>query len=176
MFSGWGIRTLSARCSRFNPLGYHLGTVWPHDNSIIAFGFKKYGFEEETNEVATALFDAARSFPYYRLPELYAGSARSTHYTPVPYPVACRPQAWAAGSFPLILQAILGLAPNAPEGELLVVRPRLPYWLDDVQVTNLRVGEGQADLRFSRRGARTRLEVLAVRGRLRVSAAPVWPL
>jgi glycogen debranching enzyme len=172
MFSGWGIRTLSAACNRFNPLGYHLGTVWPHDNSVIAMGFKEYGFEDELNEVATALFDAARAFPYYRLPELYAGSARSTHHTPVPYPVACRPQAWAAASFPLILQAILGLVPNAPEGELLIVRPRLPYWLDNVQVRNLRVGRGSADLLFSRRGARTRVEVLALRGRLRVSVVP----
>jgi glycogen debranching enzyme len=176
MFSGWGIRTLSAACNRFNPLGYHLGTVWPHDNSVIAMGFKEYGFEDELNEVATALFDAARAFPYYRLPELYAGSARSTHHTPVPYPVACRPQAWAAASFPLILQAILGLVPNAPEGELLIVRPRLPYWLDNVQVRNLRVGRGSADLLFSRRGARTRVEVLALRGRLRVSVVPAWPL
>jgi len=176
MFSGWGIRTLSAASNRFNPFGYHLGTVWPHDNAMIAMGFKKYGLEDELNEVATALFDAARSFPYYRLPELYAGSARSTHYTPVPYPVACRPQAWAAGCFPLILQAILGLVPNAPEGELLIVRPRLPYWLDSVQVRNLKVGRGSADILFSRRGARTRVEVLAVRGRLRVSVVPVGPL
>jgi glycogen debranching enzyme len=176
MFSGWGIRTLSTTSNRFNPLGYHLGTVWPHDNAFIAMGFKKYGFADESNEVATALFDAARSFSYYRLPELYTGNARSTHYPPVPYPVACRPQAWAAGSFPLILQAILGLVPNAPEGELLIVRPRLPYWLDSVQVRNLRVGQGSADLLFSRRGVRTRLEVLAVRGPLMVSVVPAWPL
>ena len=176
MFSGWGIRTLSAASTRFNPLGYHLGTVWPHDNAMIAMGFKKYGFEDELNEVATALFDAARSFPYYRLPELYAGSSRSIQQTPVPYPVACRPQAWAAGSLPLVLQAILGLAPNAPDGELLVVRPRLPYWLDSVQVRNLRVGRGGADLLLSRRGARTRVEVLGVRGRLRVSVVPTGPL
>jgi len=175
MFSGWGIRTLSAASNRFNPLGYHLGTVWPHDNSIIAMGFKKYGFEDELNEVSTALFDAARSFTHYRLPELYAGSARSIQYTPVPYPVACRPQAWAAGSFPLMLQAILGLVPNAPEGELLIVRPRLPYWLDNVQVRNLRVGQGSADLLFSRRGTRTRIEVLAARGRLKVSVVGRWP-
>jgi len=175
MFSGWGIRTLSAASNRFNPLGYHLGTIWPHDNSIIAMGFKKYGFEDELNEVATALFDAARSFTHYRLPELYAGSARSIQYTPVPYPVACRPQAWAAGSFPLILQAILGLAPNAPEGELLIVRPHLPYWLDNVQVRNLQVGQGSADLLFSRHGTRTRVEVLAARGRLKVSVVGRWP-
>ncbi len=175
MFSGWGIRTLSATSSRFNPLGYHLGTVWPHDNSLIAMGLKKYGFEEELNEVATALFDAARAFAYYRLPELFAGSARSIHATPVPYPVACRPQAWAAGAFPLILQAILGLRPNAPAGELLIVRPRLPHWLETVQVRGLRVGKGEVDLQYRRRGRRTFVDVLHSR-RVRVRTAALWPL
>jgi len=175
MFSGWGIRTLSATSSRFNPLGYHLGTVWPHDNSLIAMGFKKYGFEEELNEVATALFDAARPLAYYRLPELFAGSARTTYSTPVPYPVACRPQAWAAGSFPLILQAILGLRPNAPAGELLIVRPRLPHWLETVQVRGLRVGKGEVDLRYRRRGRRTMVDVLHAR-RVKVRHVGVWPL
>jgi len=175
MFSGWGIRTLSATSSRFNPLGYHLGTVWPHDNSLIAMGFKKYGFEEELNEVATALFDAARALAYYRLPELFAGSARTTYSTPVPYPVACRPQAWAAGSFPLILQAILGLRPNAPAGELLIVRPRLPHWLETVQVRGLRVGKGEVDLGYRRRGRRTMVDVLHAR-RVKVRSAGLWPL
>jgi glycogen debranching enzyme len=175
MFSGWGIRTLSATSSRFNPLGYHLGTVWPHDNSLIAMGFKKYGFEEELNEVATALFDAARSLAYYRLPELFAGSARTAYSTPVPYPVACRPQAWAAGSFPLILQAILGLRPNAPTGELLIVRPRLPHWLETVQVRGLRVGKGEVDLAYRRRGRRTMVDVLHAR-RVKVRHVGVWPL
>jgi len=175
MFSGWGIRTLSATSSRFNPLGYHLGTVWPHDNSLIAMGFKKYGFEEELNEVATALFDAARALAYYRLPELFAGSARTTYSTPVPYPVACRPQAWAAGSFPLILQAILGLRPNAPAGELLIVRPRLPHWLETVQVRGLRVGKGEVDLCYRRRGRRTLVDVLHAR-RVKVRHVGLWPL
>ena len=175
MFSGWGIRTLSATSSRFNPLGYHCGTVWPHDNSLIAMGFKKYGFEEELNEVATALFDAARPLAYYRLPELFAGSARTTYSTPVPYPVACRPQAWAAGSFPLILQAILGLRPNAPAGELLIVRPRLPHWLETVQVRGLRVGNGQVDLSYRRRGRRTMVDVLHAH-RIKVRHVGVWPL
>jgi len=175
MFSGWGIRTLSATSSRFNPLGYHLGTVWPHDNSLIAMGFKKYGFEEELNEVATALFDAARAMSYYRLPELFAGSARTTYSAPVPYPVACRPQAWAAGSFPLLLQAILGLRPNAPAGELLIVRPRLPHWLEAVQVRGLRVGKGEVDLSYRRRGRRTMVDVLHAR-RVKVRHVGLWPL
>lgn len=175
MFSGWGIRTLSTTSSRFNPLGYHLGAVWPHDNSLIAMGFKKYGFEEELNEVATALFDAARALAYYRLPELFAGSARTTYSAPVPYPVACRPQAWAAGSFPLILQAILGLRPNAPAGELLIVRPRLPHWLETVQVRGLRVGKGEVDLSYRRRGRRTMVDVLHAR-RVKVRTVGLWPL
>ncbi len=176
MFSGWGIRTLSTTSPRFNPFGYHLGTVWPHDNSIIAMGFKKYGFQDELNEVATALFDAARAFPYYRLPELFGGSARSAHHTPVPYPVACRPQAWAAGAFPLITQAILGLHPDAPNGRLLIVRPVLPQWLEHVQVEGLRVGQGEADLYYERRGRRTRVHVLNTRGGLKVDLANRWPL
>jgi glycogen debranching enzyme len=138
-------------------------------------GFKKYGFEEELNEVATALFDAARAMSYYRLPELFAGSARTTYSAPVPYPVACRPQAWAAGSFPLLLQAILGLRPNAPAGELLIVRPRLPHWLETVQVRGLRVGKGEVDLSYRRRGRRTMVDVLHAR-HVKVRSVGVWPL
>jgi glycogen debranching enzyme len=176
LFSGWGIRTLSRSNPRYSPLGYHLGAVWPHDNAIAAFGFKMYGFEEEMNEVATALFDAAVSFPYYRLPELFSGDARTAHHAPVPYPVACRPQGWAAGAFPMLLHAVLGLRANAPEGVLQVVRPRLPYWLHSVQVRGLRVGRGSADLLFTRKGQRTRVEVLGTTGGLRVSPFRHWPL
>lgn len=176
MFSGWGIRTLSTTSPRFNPIGYHLGTVWPHDNSIIAMGFKKYGREDELNEVATALFDAARAFPYYRLPELFGGAARSAHQAPVPYPVACRPQAWAAGAVPLITQAILGLHADAPGRRLLIVRPVLPEWLEHVQVEGLRVGEGEADLYYERGGRRTRVQVLRTRGGLKVETVRRWPL
>ncbi|HEU4759178.1 MAG TPA: glycogen debranching N-terminal domain-containing protein [Dehalococcoidia bacterium] len=175
MFSGWGIRTLSTTSVRFNPYGYHLGTVWPHDNSIVAMGFKRYGFEDELNEVATALFDAARAFPYYRLPELFGGAARSAHQAPVPYPVACRPQAWAAGAFPLITQAILGLCPDGHRNRLYVVKPLLPEWLDQIQVEGLKVGSGEADLYFERRGRRTRVHVLDLRGGLKVELVREWP-
>src|SRR5690606_38614098 len=98
MFSGWGIRTLSTENPLYFPLGYHLGTVWPHDNALIAAGFKRYGFDDEVLEVFTSLFDAAQYFPGYRLPELFGGQARTYYLPPVPYPVACRPQAWAAGA------------------------------------------------------------------------------
>jgi glycogen debranching enzyme len=175
MFSGWGIRTLSATSKRYNPLGYHMGTVWPHDNSLIAMGFKRYGFEDELNEVATALFDAARAFPYYRLPELFGGDERSVHQAPVPYPVACRPQAWAAGSIPMMTQAILGLCPDAPARKLTIVRPHLPYWLESVRVNALRVGSAEVDLRYRRRAGETRVEVTDIRGDLRVEKRRSWP-
>lgn len=171
MFSGWGIRTLSSRSVRYNPLGYHLGTVWPHDNSIISMGLKRYGFEEELNELATALYDCCRTFDYYRLPELFSGLPRTFHNLPVHYPVACRPQAWASGTLPFFLQAILGLAPNAPENRLRIIRPSLPYWLEEVEVRGLRVGNSQVDLLYQRRKGHTRVSVTGNEGGVRVSLA-----
>jgi glycogen debranching enzyme len=175
MFSGWGIRTLSAKTKRYNPLGYHIGTVWPHDNSIIAMGFKRYGFEAELNKLATALFDAARAFTYYRLPELFGGDERTFHQAPVPYPVACRPQAWAAGAIPLITQAILGLCPDASNHRLSIVRPQLPEWLTAVTINGLKVGDAEVDLRYKRRAETTRVEVLDVRGDLKIEKRRSWP-
>lgn len=176
MFTGWGIRTLASTSPRFNPIGYHLGTVWPHDNAICAMGFKKYRAEEELNEVLTALFDAACMFPYYRMPELFGGEARTPHHSPVPYPVACRPQAWAAGSFAMLVQAMLGLSPDAQNQELRIVRPQLPYWLGTVQVKGLHVGQGHVDLLFQRRRRRTQVEVLDATGDLKVNVVSRWPL
>jgi glycogen debranching enzyme len=176
MFSGWGLRTLSAGSPRFNPIGYHVGSVWPHDNSIAAMGFKMYGCEDEANEVATALFDSATAFPYFRLPELFGGEARSAHNAPVPYPVACRPQSWAAGAFPLITQAILGLKPDAPNKTLRIVNPKLPYWLNTVQVRNLRIGAGHITLHYRRSGTSTHVEVQKVTGGIDVIVSKRWPL
>ena len=176
MFSGWGIRTLSAASPCFNPQGYHVGTVWPHDNSIIAMGFKRYGFERELNRLATALFDAAKAFPYYRLPELFGGMARSGHNSPVPYPVACQPQAWAAGAFPLVAQAMLGLCPDAPNARLSIVRPILPDWLRYVRVRGLRVGTGAVDLFYERRARDTSVVIDGIRGHLDVDCTDEWPL
>ncbi|TMG08605.1 MAG: amylo-alpha-1,6-glucosidase [Chloroflexi bacterium] len=175
MFSGWGVRTLSATSVRHNPLGYHMGTVWPHDNSIITMGFKRYGFEDQVNALAGALFDAARAFPYYRLPELFGGDERSVHQSPVPYPVACRPQAWAAGAIPLVTQAILGLCPDALNGVLYIVRPRLPKWLEVVHVNRLKIGGAEVDLLYKRRGDVTQAEVLNIRGDVRVEKRRSWP-
>ncbi len=175
MFSGWGIRTLSARARRYNPMGYHVGSIWPHDNALIMAGFKRYGAEKELNEVATSISDAAFSFPYFRLPELFNGAPRSAHNAPVPYPVACRPQAFAAAALPSMLTSILGMVPDAPRGRLYVVRPRLPYWLDFVRLSNLSVGEAALDLIYHRRGSRTVVEVIGQTAPLEVIQTSRWP-
>jgi len=124
-------------------------------------GLKRYGFEHELNELTTALYECCRSFDYYRLPELLCGVPRTTHSAPVRYPCACRPQAWAAGSLLLLLQAILGVIPNAPRKELKIVRPKLPYWLEQVEVRNLRVGDSIIDLLFERHRGQTKVSVLS---------------
>jgi len=175
IFSGWGVRTLSTGTKRYNPMGYHLGTIWPHDNALIMGGLKRYGAEAELNEAATALCDAAFGFPYFRLPELFSGAPRSAHQAPVPYPVACRPQAFAAAALPYLLTSILGLVPDSPHGRLYVVRPRLPSWLDFVRLSGLRVGEAAVDLVFHRRGSRTVAEVIGQTGQLEVVQTGRWP-
>lgn len=175
MFSGWGIRTLNSSAGRYNPMGYHVGTIWPHDNALVMAGFKRYGAETELNEIATAICDAAFAFPYYRLPELFSGSPRSAHHAPVPYPVACRPQAFAAAALPSLLTSILGLAPDAPHGRLYVVRPRLPFWLDFVRLSGVRVGEGTVDLIYHRRGSRTVVELIGRTAPVELVRARRWP-
>jgi glycogen debranching enzyme len=150
MFSGWGVRTLSEKERRYNPVGYHLGAVWPHDNSIIAAGFKRYGFDGAAMRIFTGVIRAAMHFEHYRLPELFAGFPEREFDVPARYPVACHPQAWAAGSVPYLLETSLGLTPQAFERRLLVARPRLPdfvYWLE---MRGLKVGEASADIRFER--------------------------
>ncbi|MCH8920380.1 MAG: amylo-alpha-1,6-glucosidase [Chloroflexi bacterium] len=175
MFSGWGVRTLSSSARRYNPNGYHLGTIWPHDNALIMAGLKRYGAEAELNEVATGISDAAFAFPYFRLPELFSGSPRSAHHEPVPYPVANRPQAFAAAALPSLLTSILGLVPDAPHGKLYVVRPRLPFWLDFVRLAGLRVGEGTVDLIYHRRGSRTVVEVIGKTSPVELVQTRRWP-
>jgi glycogen debranching enzyme len=174
LFSGWGVRTLSNREVRYNPVGYHLGTVWPHDNAIVALGFKRYGLEAHLNDIATGMFDASQHFPACRMPELFCGFARSAFGVPVRYPVACSPQAWAAGAWSMLLQAMLGTWPDATARELVIVRPTLPRWLDWVQVTGLRVGAGEVDLRYARVGDRTAADVVAMRGDVRVVFTDKW--
>jgi glycogen debranching enzyme len=168
MFSGWGIRTMSKAAAAYNPMSYHNGSVWPHDNALIAAGLKRYGFARSTNRVATALFDAAVQADYLRLPELFCGFTRRTPNRPVSYPIACSPQAWAAGSPYLMLQAILGISARAHENLLTVNLPHLPTWLNTVEVRNLTVGSSRISMVFRREGEITSFSLLSREGDLRV--------
>ncbi|HEX6964283.1 MAG TPA: glycogen debranching N-terminal domain-containing protein [Gemmatimonadaceae bacterium] len=168
LFTGWGIRTLSSNEVRYNPISYHLGTVWPHDNAIIAAGFRQHGFDDAALRVANGIFDAATHFDHLRLPELFAGFARERFGVPVHYPVACHPQAWAAGSTPLLLTALLGLVPEAFEHRLRIVRPLLPHFVEWIELRHLAVGDAHTDLRFERAGSEVAVRVLGVHGNLDV--------
>jgi glycogen debranching enzyme len=163
MWSGWGIRTLSSRNPAYNPLAYQRGSVWPHDNGIIALGFKRYGFAAEAARVARDISEAASCFESHRLPELYAGLERRPGSFPVQYLGANVPQAWAAGSAFHLLQALLGLRADAPHGQLYV-DPDLPGWLPDVTLRGLAVGSSRIDVRFWRENERTRWDVLDRQG------------
>jgi glycogen debranching enzyme len=173
MFSGWGVRTLSSRHPSYNPLSYQLGSVWPVENASIAFGFKRYGFDELTNDLARAMFDASALFPHHRLPEVLGGYPRDDeHPHPGVYPRSQSPQAWSASAVSLVIQAMLGLRPFAPL-RLLLVDPDLPAWLPDLTLRNLRVGEAAIDIRFHReRDGTTNWRVLKRRGSLRVVRQP----
>jgi glycogen debranching enzyme len=160
MFSGWGIRTFGADQRGYNPIGYHTGTVWPHDTSLIAAGFKRYGFDDASNRLAGQMMEAAQGFPDFRLPELFCGFDKTDAHTPVPYPVACSPQAWAAGSSFLFLETMLGLRAHAERNELELLHPHLPDWLGKVTLTDLRVGDASVDLLFHRWRGTTSAEVL----------------
>jgi glycogen debranching enzyme len=150
MFSGWGIRTLSHKERRYNPIGYHLGTVWPHDNSIIAAGFRRYGFDKEAAQVVESIITASLSFEHSRLPEVFGGFSQKEFSIPVRYPVACHPQAWAAGSVPFMLTSLLGLTADAFNARLRIVRPVLPDSVNELEFRQIKIGKASVDLRFER--------------------------
>jgi glycogen debranching enzyme len=170
MFSGWGVRTLSTRERRYNPIGYHLGTVWPHDNAIIAAGLRRYGQDAAALRLVTGIAEAAMHFRHYRLPEVFAGFPREGYQVPVHYPVACHPQAWAAGAIPYLLATCLGFEPDAFAQGLRIVQPLLPPFVDHLEVQGLRVGAGTADLRFQRTPDGVKVQVLRTTGRLEVQS------
>jgi glycogen debranching enzyme len=150
MFSGWGIRTLSSMASRFNPMSYHNGSVWPHDNALIASGFSRYGYNAEAARLLTAMFDAAQHMDLKRMPELFCGFARRNGQGPTQYPVACLPQAWAAGSVFMLLDACLGLSIDGPAQTIRLMRPELPDFLGELTITGLQVGSAEVDVRLHR--------------------------
>jgi glycogen debranching enzyme len=164
MYSGWGWRTMSDEEKTFNPLSYHRGSVWPHDNSLIAHGMALNEHRAPVARLFTTLFQAALTFRDYRLPELFCGIERKENDVPVHYPVSCSPQAWASGSYFLILSSLLGIRPSAPRKELNIINPMLPDFLDHLHVRNLRIGKSRVGLDFTRRGERTFCNVVEVEG------------
>jgi glycogen debranching enzyme len=173
MFSGWGVRTLARSAAAYNPMSYHLGSVWPHDNALLLAGFRRYGHDEAALRVFDGLFDAASNFRSFRLPELFCGFPREPGSpTPVRYPVACSPQAWAAGALPHALWNLLGLEADALAGRLVIRRPLLPEWLGRVELGGVRVGAATVDLRFTRRdGGAVKVDASVRAGALAVDVA-----
>jgi glycogen debranching enzyme len=168
MFNGWGIRTLSSLSPAYNPMGYHVGSVWPHDNAIIAMGMRSLGLIDQSLELFQALFDMTQMQPYHRPPELFCGYERTPDNAPVKYPVACSPQAWATGSIFQLLHMIVNLVPDAPGNCLRIIDPALPPTINRLSLHNLRVGPTLLDLEFERSGNTTACRVAKKRGNLRV--------
>lgn len=169
-FSGWGIRTVATSEARYNPMAYHNGSVWPHDNAIIAAGFARYGFRDEAVALFDAIFHASLEMDHYRLPELFCGFGREPGEGPIWYPVACSPQAWASASVFLLLQSALGLRINATQRRIHFVRPKLPEFLNEVRLRGLRVGESSVDLLLVRVNGDVSVKVLSKTGPVDVVA------
>ncbi len=168
-FTGWGIRTVARGEARYNPMSYHDGSIWPHDNALIALGLARYGLKHSVEHVFKALFDAATYMDLRRLPELFCGFRREKGRGPTLYPVACAPQAWASATPFTLLEAALGLEFDARRGEIRLRNPRLPAFLNEVILRELKLGPASVDLRVRRHGDDVSLEVLGTRGRIQVS-------
>ena len=167
-FSGWGIRTVAAGEARYNPISYHNGSVWPHDNAIAAMGLARYGHHDQAARVLAGLFDASRTFDLARLPELFCGFTRRHGEDATRYPVACSPQAWAAGSVFMLLQAVLGLEVDAPARQVRFRHSHLPDFLDNLSVSGLRVGDAMVDVAIGRQPLGVDVRVLRRRGDVEV--------
>jgi glycogen debranching enzyme len=173
MFSGWGIRTLSHKERRYNPIGYHLGTVWPHDNSIIAAGFRRYGFDKQAVQVMESIVSAGQHFEHARLPEVFGGFSQHDFAVPVPYPVACHPQAWAAGAVPFMMSNLLGLTADAFNKRLRVVRPVLPSFVNELDFRRIKIGDSTIDLHFKRAtDGKVQVDVVNRSGSINVEVEP----
>jgi glycogen debranching enzyme len=164
MYTGWGVRTLARGQAVYNPLSYHNGTVWPHDNALCAFGLALAGQVEKTLTVFEGLYAASLHFRDLRLPELFCGMARGEGDSLVRYPVSCSPQAWASGAFFLLLQAALGIRPDAEHRRVVVRNPMLPDFLHWLVLERMRVGRSFVTLRFERTGVRTHVDLVSVEG------------
>ncbi len=169
-FSGWGIRTVAEGEARYNPMSYQNGSVWPHDNALIAVGLARYGFKEDALRVLEGLFDASMQIDLARLPELFCGFRRGDHDAPTLYPVACSPQAWAAGAVFHMLQACLGLEVDTLHQQVRLTHARLPRFIDSLHVTGLQVGEAAVDLILVRQELGVGINVVRRTGNVEIIA------
>ncbi len=167
-FSGWGVRTVASTEGRYNPMSYHNGSVWPHDNALIAYGLSRYGYQERALRILTGLFQSGLYFELQRMPELFCGFVKDPGAGPVLYPVACSPQAWSAASVFLLLQSALGLEINGPQAQLSLTRPTLPNFLDELRIHNLQVAGGSVDLLVVRHDQDVSVNVLRREGRVEI--------
>ena len=168
-FCGWGVRTVAAGEPRYNPMSYHNGSVWPHDNALIALGFSYYGLQDYVAQILEGLHDASRHVELHRLPELFCGfHKRPDTSGPTLYPVACSPQAWAAGSVYMLLEACLGLSVRGAARQICFTNPSLPSNLNEVRIQNLRIGDASADFRIHRDGHAIKVEILRKAGNVEI--------
>jgi glycogen debranching enzyme len=163
-YSGWGIRTIATSESRYNPMSYHNGSVWPHDNALIALGFARYGFRRQITQIFKGLFEASAYIDLRRLPELFCGFSRMPTQGPTFYPVACSPQAWAATTPLALLQACIGLRFDPENRHVIFDRPVLPEFLDEVKLTRLSIGDASIDVQLRRTGTDVVVNVLSRKG------------
>jgi glycogen debranching enzyme len=167
-FCGWGVRTIAATEARYNPMSYHNGSVWPHDNALIAAGFSQYGFRQEAAQIFEGVFAASTYIDLRRLPELICGFARRRTQGPTFYPVACAPQAWAAAAPLLMIQSCIGLSFDPDRAEITFREPALPSFVDEIVLRRLSVAGGSADVALRRTGRSVVVDVLDRRGTIRV--------
>jgi len=168
-FSGWGIRTLAKSELRYNPMSYHNGSIWPHDNAIIVAGLARYGFKEHANKILIGLFDASIFMDLHRLPELYCGFQRRDGQGPTLYPVACAPQAWASATPFLILQTCLGLSFDPVKPKICFNYPLLPAFLERMEISNLKIGNAVVDLRLRRHPQDVGIKVMNKKGNVDIT-------
>ena len=159
-FSGWGVRTVAQSGARYNPISYHNGSIWPHDNALIALGFARYGLSEHALRLFSGMFDAAAYMDLRRLPELFCGFRRRPGWAPTLYPVACSPQAWASAAPLAFVQACLGLSFDPATERVRFRQPRLPEFLDHMVIRNLHIGVSRFDVMLRRYGTDVSVNVL----------------
>jgi glycogen debranching enzyme len=170
-FSGWGIRTLACTQARYNPMSYHNGSIWPHDNALIAVGMARYGHTEAAMGLLSGMFDASLYFDHHRLPELFCGFPRRPGEGPTLYPVACSPQAWAAASVFALLQACLGIDLDVDRREISLHSPRLPPFIDWIRINRLALGEASVDLMLNRYQNNVGVDILRREGDIAITVA-----